>query len=508
MNGAAKQHPETAPQDSEQPLAFRAVRGGLWILGASYWTIGFGFIANIGMTRLLSPSNYGDFALATFFYSMFQLRGKLSLNYAFAQLQDEDDSAAGTYVVVDVLLGLGGLFIMLIAAPVLNYFGYSASVIGLMLVMALMSLVESTSSVFSAILSKQLHMRPGSTIASVALPLSYVPAFWLALTGNGQFSLVAQYVGIILIAQIGIWTYYLKTMRVRLRIRWRFQIFTARRLLVFGGLIGIGAFIGLMGTQVDNFLIGTFSGAEALGYYDRAYRTAQWPSILLSALIAHSAYYTYSRLQNDPIRLQKSVSMIFWICANIALPIALALMISAPDFILLLYGERWMPSVPLLRILAAVAVVRPIWDNATIFLAAIGQARRVILLASVQLVVLVLAGWPLTILLGAAGTAVAVALSFAVGITVLYIVLHSKVSIHFISIFGAPVVAAVATIAVYVVLIRIMDISGVALWIRVLGKGTYAVIAFFVFLFIIQPSETHGRVYYIWQMMRGGAKVN
>lgn len=503
MNGNEwEPRPKIAMRDSE-PLAFRAVRSGLWIIGASYWTIAFGFIANIGMTRLLSPINYGDFALATFFFSIFQLRGKLSLNYAFAQLPDDDDAAAGTYVVVDVLLGLGGLLIMALAAPVLYSFGYSTAVIALMLIMALMAVVESTSTVVGATLSKQLHTRPGSTIASIALPLSYMPAFWLALTGNGQFSLIVQYIGVIAIAQVAIWVYYWRVMRLRTEFRLRFRLATARRLLIFGGMIGIGAFIGTMGSQVDNFYIGTLNGAEALGYYDRAYRTAQWPNLLLSAMIAHSAYYTYSRLQNDPIRLQKSVSMIFWICANLALPIALALIISAPDFILFVYGERWMPSVPLLRLLAAVAVVRPIWDNANVLLAAIGQARRVIVLASVQLAVLLLAGWPLTILFGTIGTALAVALSFAVGIAVLYIVLHSRISIPFISIFGAPVMAAVVTIAIYVVLTRIVDTNVVALWLRVLGKGTYAVTAFFLFLFIVQPGETRQRVNYIWRMMRG-----
>lgn len=502
MSDNEGQPPLEAAQRDSEPLAFRAVRSGLWVLGASYWTIAFGFIANIGMTRMLSPSNYGDFALATFFYSIFQLRGKFSLNYAFAQLQEEE-TAAGTYVVVDVLLGLGGLLIMLVAAPVLYFFGYSTAVIGLMLVMGLMALIESTSSVFGASLSKQLHTRPGSTIVSIVLPLSYAPAFWLALTGNGQFSLIAQYVGVIAMAQVGIWIYYFRVMRFRTVLHWRFRVATAHQLLVFGGVLGLGAFIAVMGTQVDNFLIGTYSGAEALGYYDRAYRTAQWPSLLLSALIAHSAYYTYSRLQNDPIRLQKSVSMIFWICANIALPIALALVISAPDFIRLLYGERWLPSAPLLRILAAVAVVRPIWDNATALLAAIGQARRTVVVACVQLVALLLAGWPLTILWGPLGTALAVGLSFAVGVTVLYILLRGRISLHFISIFGAPIMAAVATMAVYVVLNRAMDMNGIALWLRVLGKGAYAVLAFFAFLFIIQPDETHARVRYIWQMMRG-----
>ncbi len=58
------------------PLAYRAVRGSLWSVGSAYWVIGFGFVANILLTRLLTPAVYGDFALAVFFATLFQLRSK------------------------------------------------------------------------------------------------------------------------------------------------------------------------------------------------------------------------------------------------------------------------------------------------------------------------------------------------------------------------------------------------------------------------------------------------
>ena len=489
----------------EAPLAHRAIRSGMWILGASYWTIGFGFIANIGLTRLLTPGYYGDFALAAFFFGLFNLRGKLSLHYALAQIPEEEEAAPGTYVVVDVLLAVGGLFIMLIAAPILMSLGYSSNVVALTLVMATMACFESTSSVFSAILSRQLHSRPGSTIASVALPLSYIPAFWLALTSRGQYSLIAQYVAIASLAQIGIWIYYWRTMRFGLKFDWRFRLVTARRMVVFGSLVGISSFVSIMGTQADNFLIGTLSGAEALGYYDRAYRTAQWPSLLLGALFVHSAYYTYSRLQNDSARLQKSASMVFWISANVALPVALALLISAPDLVLLLYGEQWMPAVPLLRILATVAVIRPIWDNAAILLTAIGQPERMIVVSFVQLGVLVIVGWPLTFLLGPVGTATTVVFSFVIGIAGLYILLRKSIAVNISSIFSAPLLAALITTIIYIGLIRVLDTNQADVWFRVLMKSTYAVVTFFILLFVIQPQETSRRVSYIWQMVRKDA---
>jgi len=42
------------PSRSEVPLACRAVRGGLWVAVSSYFNMGFGFLANLVLTRILA----------------------------------------------------------------------------------------------------------------------------------------------------------------------------------------------------------------------------------------------------------------------------------------------------------------------------------------------------------------------------------------------------------------------------------------------------------------------
>jgi len=48
---------------TEEPLAFRVVRGGLFVVASSYFNILFGFPANLILTRLLSPECFGVFSL-------------------------------------------------------------------------------------------------------------------------------------------------------------------------------------------------------------------------------------------------------------------------------------------------------------------------------------------------------------------------------------------------------------------------------------------------------------
>lgn len=47
-----------------EPLAFRVVRGGLFVAASSYFNILFGFLANLVLTRLLAPEAFGVFLLA------------------------------------------------------------------------------------------------------------------------------------------------------------------------------------------------------------------------------------------------------------------------------------------------------------------------------------------------------------------------------------------------------------------------------------------------------------
>ena len=39
--------PEDEISSESTSLAFRAVRGGLWVMAGSYWTLGFGFVLSL-----------------------------------------------------------------------------------------------------------------------------------------------------------------------------------------------------------------------------------------------------------------------------------------------------------------------------------------------------------------------------------------------------------------------------------------------------------------------------
>ena len=451
--------------------------------------------------RLLTPQIYGEFALGIFFYNLFQLRGKLGLNYAFAQHKAINGETIGTLFTLDVLLGFGGLFLTLAAAPFLLYFGYSQSVLIIAVVMALLAFFESFLAVFGVVLETNLHFKPGSIISSVVMPISYIPAFLLALGTGGHFSLLSQAVAMSILSQLVGLLYITHSLRPLFRLRWRYRSALAANYIQFGATTGIGNFIAGQVTQIDNFILGTLSGTMALGYYDRAYRVAQWPALLLNALIGRAAAFTYSQLRDDRERLKRSSTMMLWISTNVATPVALALFLSAPDLVPLLFGSQWLPVVPILRILLLMSVLRPLWENLGALFIGLGKPRRIIEVSLVQLAILTVSGLPLAYTTGALGMATAVVLAILIGLLIAYLLLHQLLSLPLLDTFVGPFLAATLTLAIYWILVRIVG-SELPLWLAATWKIAYAFLGFILFSALVQPVQFRSHLAYILRLTR------
>lgn len=490
------------PTVPETPLAYRAVRGGLWVVGSSYWTIGFGFLATLVLTRLLPPEAFGEFALAMFFVQLLRLQPRLGVGYAFAQHRGMDGQAIGTFLMLDLSAAAAGFLLMLVAAPVLSYLGYTPGVVQTSVVLALAAMAESVVSTGGTFLEKEMRFAPTSLIQSIVFPLSYLPAFWLALQDRGVWALVAQNVTYNLLFVVGTWWTVRWRMPQLWQMRWQFDARLARQFVRFGLTVGLTLLAGLLLTQLDNFMIGTFVGITVLGFYDRAYRTAQWPSTLLNSLIGRAAFYTYARLQDDMARLQKTVTMMLWVIAMLAVPMALVIFITAPDLIRLLYGDRWLPSTLFLRILVVYAVMRPLWENAGSLFIAIGKPLLTTRFTSIQALVLAGAGLPLTIVWGALGTCVAVGMAFVTGLVLTYRQLAREIPVRVLQTLGWPAAIAALVVLGYWVLNPLVGLNDFPLVVRVAVKGVYAVVGFFGLLFVVQPRDTLERVGHVVRLAR------
>ena len=254
--------------------------------------------------------------------------------------------------------------------------------------------------------------------------------------------------------------------------------------------------------KLDNFFVGTFVGITMLGFYDRAYNTAQWPGTFCSLVLSRSVFFVYSRLQDDVDRLKKTASMVTWLVTTFSFPLGLVIFIVAPDLIVLLYGVTWLPSVPFLRILIIYTALRPLLENASTLLMALGKPHLTTRFNVIQLIILTIIGLPFTLIWGAFGTSIAVVLAFGPGLIVAYYDIVKVIPFKPLSSILPPALICLITTAGYFLLDHFTPVRQMDLSLRVISKSVYALTTFFFLLFIFQPRITRERISYIITLIR------
>lgn len=487
----------------ETPLAFQVVRGGAAVALSSYFLFTFGFLSNLVLTRLLAPADFGVFALGTFFFALLNLRTRLGIDQAFAQHAITDAQSSGTFAGLSITTGIASLVLTCLAAPVLTAFGYSQSIIIVTLTLAGIGMMDSVMGIAWVQLDKSLQFTRVSLVTAIAFPISYLPAFYFAYRGGGYGALLAQNIAYSFLLLLGLWFTARRALPEIWKMRWSFSSVLAKQFLRFGMVVGLTTLFATLVYQFDNFLVGTFAGIETLGYYDRAYRIAQWSSILVGSVLTRTAFYAYSRLQNDAVRLTKTAMMSLWIVTTLAVPIALAVFVSADDLVVFLFGVKWLPSALLLRFLVAYSVLRPLLDDAGSLFVALGHPRRTTLVVVFQALALGAAATPLTFRLGAVGTAIGVGIAFLVGLIVTYYFVRQTLPMLSLrDAFLVPALAAAFTLLLALAAAHALDSLG-GTPILVLGsKISLTLFLYWGITFLLRPRLTMERSRYVWRLFR------
>jgi PST family polysaccharide transporter len=161
--------------------------------------------------------------------------------------------------------------------------------------------------------------------------------------------------------------------------------------------------------NLDHILIGHYFGATLLGYYALAYRLILFPLQGVGGVVARVMFPVYSRMKDDPERLRNAYLRVTTTTAIVLFPVMAGIAIVVRPLIATVYGESWMPVVPLIQIFAGVGIVQTVCGSVGVIYQAVGRTDlmfRWALVASAMVVAGVFIGIQWGIIGVAAGFAV------------------------------------------------------------------------------------------------------
>lgn len=317
----------------------------LWMGGARLTTQVLDQIFTIVLVRLLAPGDFGLMAMAGVFTSLLNIFSDMGIARAVVQRADIDDEYLSTAFWGNMLSGAVLCIVALAASvPVTQLYGQPL-VQPVLAALSLRFIFAGASATQIAILTREMKFATFTTRNVTSTIIGGIVGLAVAFRGLGVWSLVAQALAIYLSRSVLLWV--VTSWRPRRLFSWE----KFKDLWYFGSRVMGSRIFSYVVKQGDNFLIGRALGVTMLGYYAFAYGLFFSPLIDISLIVGRVTFSAFSRLQEDRQMLRRAFMLTTRYVSLFAFPVLFGFFLVTPDLVAVVFSQKWMPSVPVLRIL-------------------------------------------------------------------------------------------------------------------------------------------------------------
>lgn len=336
---------------SNAQLKQKATSGMVWTTIQKYTNTFAQFISGIVLARLLMPEDYGCIGMLSVFTS---LAGSIvSMGFASALIQKrrptEEDYSTVFYwnMAVSILMYL----VLFVSAPAIARFYKIPLLSDVLRVQGLILILNASAAIQDNRLRKQFNFRKLAVVSIISHIFSVLVAILMAYKGFGVWALVGMNLSVGIIVNIIFWfTNKWKPLFV-------FSVESFKELFSFGFYVFLSGIVNQLGNSLKTLLIGRIYNASLLGYYSKANQTEMLASQSVSDTLLQVTYPLYSELQNEKDQMINAIRRITVTVAYITFPIMSLLILLAKPIFVLLYSDRWLPSVPYFQVLCVAGFV-------------------------------------------------------------------------------------------------------------------------------------------------------
>ncbi|MDW8319547.1 MAG: oligosaccharide flippase family protein, partial [Anaerolineae bacterium] len=445
-------------------LARRTASSVGWTMVSSLASVAVLFVRSVLLARLLPVETFGVYTGAGALVSLTAVVASFGMAGAFlhrtAETVDEEEAAAVHFTVKLLFTLAWGAAMTAVALRWASGDQRTA-----LLVLTLTQVGDELTQTPRLVLMRRVVHRRLAALQLLDALLTTAVAVGLAAAGVTLWALLATDVVSMALGVVGLMVW---RPAWRVRLGWRPD--TVRYYLRFGSRNFTAHVLLVAQDRVDDLYTQAALGNQALGFYSRAYMFATYPRKILANPINQVAGGAYAELKGDRPRLSATFFHTNALLVRSGFWLAGALALMAPELIVLLLGERWLPMLQAFRLMLLFTLLDPIRLTVADLFVAVGRPERVVRVRALQLVVLAVGLFTLGPRLGIAGVALAVNAMLAVGIAVLLWQARAHVDLSLRRLFLAPTAALALALPATLFALRSL-LPAASLWTSLLAKG-------------------------------------
>ena len=339
---------------TDDNLKDKAAKGFLWgALNNGAMQV-LNAVFGIILARILTQADYGLVGMLTIFTA---IAGSLQdSGFVSALVNRRDVTHADFNSVFWFNIGISACMyiIFFVCAPWVADFYHEPLLTDLFRYYSLGFFAASFSIVPRAILFKQLKQKELAQVTVLALLVSGSVGVTMALNEMAYWGIATQ--GIVYTTTISLLSWIISGWRPSTRITFR----PIREMIGFSSKMLVTSIFTQVNNNIFSIVLGKFYTKNEVGTYNQANKWNIMGSSMITGMVQGVAQPTFVQVGDDRERLCRAFSKMLRFTCFVSFPAMFGLALVAPEFIVLLITEKWLPSAELMRILCVGGAFLPV----------------------------------------------------------------------------------------------------------------------------------------------------
>ncbi len=338
------------------------------------------FVVSIVLARILEPSDYGSIAMVMIFVTLSNVFVEGGFSSALIQKKDADKLDFSTVFYFSIVFSIFLYVILFFVAPYISrFYGVGYEILTPVLrVIGLQIIVYGANSVQQAYVSKKMMFKKFFWATLIGTIVSACIGLAMAYLGFGIWSLVGQQMAMVITNTIVL---YLITRKLP-GLMFSFQ--RLKGLFSYGAKILGASLLVSFFLDLRSLIIGKLYSAKDLAFFDRG---RQFPNLIVTNInssVGAVLFPKMSQEQDDKIRVKQLCRNSIRFSSFVMMPLMMGMAVCAEPLIRVLLTDKWIESVPFLRLFCIIYMFYPIHTANMQAIKAIGKSETFLVLEIIK----------------------------------------------------------------------------------------------------------------------------
>jgi len=365
------------------------IKGVSWISALRGITRGLSFIRILIIARLLTPSQFGLFGVASLILSFAEVFTETGVNIFLIQKKGNIDRYLNSLWIVSIMRGSIIALVILISAHFIASFFNAPNSLSLLLLISIVPLIRGFINPAIILFQKNLNFNKEFYFRSTILAVEVLVSVFLVYLLRSPTGLIFGMIASAIIEVV------LSFIIISPRPKFKFEKVRFFEVFHAGKWVTISTIFNYLYQNLDDMVVVRLLNTTSLGLYQMAYKISMLPITEVSDVIAKVTFPIYSKIADDKARLRRAFLRTVSVNVVFAVPFVFIFLAFPSQIILILLGSEWVAAVSVLQILAVFGLTRALTVPAIIALLALKRQDIVAKITFATLIILAVTVVPL-----------------------------------------------------------------------------------------------------------------